>query len=172
MGLKTYVDGVVNTMLYPAYSKCPTCNIKHLYMAFAPSQLALLKKLVEGHKKEKVARKTLKCIEMSLDDAYKDGYHGRFKCAHCNNEYIAVEMSDAELKYLKQILDHIWCPCSGAPPSSSYNSGRVVDSTRHRLADVLYMPPIPNVGQILKQFSIRQIDEALDRYPDMHIRVW
>jgi hypothetical protein len=49
-------------MLYPAYSKCETCDGKHLYMAFTPSQLALLKELVGRHK-EKMARKTLKCIE-------------------------------------------------------------------------------------------------------------
>jgi hypothetical protein len=43
-----------------------------------------------------MAKKTLKCIEMSLDDTYKDGYQSRLRCAHCNNEYIAVEMSNAE----------------------------------------------------------------------------
>jgi hypothetical protein len=169
MGLKTFVDGVDDAMLYPAFSKCLTCNIKHLYMAFAPSQLALLKKLVEGHKEEKMARKTLKCIEMSLDSAYKDGYHGRFKCAHCNNEYIAVEMSDAELKYLKHIIDHIWCPCSGIPQPNDSGSD-IDDSTRHRLADILYERPIPDVRRMLKRYSKEEIYRTLDQCPDIHIR--
>jgi hypothetical protein len=158
-------------MLYPAYSECGTCNRKHLYMAFTPSHLALLKELVGRHK-EKKARKTLKCIQMSLDVPKDENCnHGLFRCAHCNNEYIAVEMSDRELKYLKQILDHIWCPCSGVPRPNDSGSN-TDDSTRHRLTNVLYMPPIPNVRQILKDHSIGQIDKALDRYPDLHIRVW
>jgi hypothetical protein len=167
MGLKNVPSA--RAMLYPAYSMCETCDRKHLYMAFIPSDLALLMEVVGRHK-ENMARKTLKCLETSLESKDRNGNESAFRCAHCDNVYTAVEMSDPELKYLKQILDHIWCPCSGVPPP--YNSDRVDDSTRHRLADVLYMPPIPNVGQILKQYSIRQIDEALDRYPDVHIRVW
>jgi len=126
---------------------------------------------VVGWHKEKMARKTLKCIEMSLDDAYKDGYHGQFRCAHCNNEYIAVEMSDAELKYLKLILDHIWCPCSGVP--SPYNGGSgsdIDDSTKHRLMDVLYERPIPDVRRVLKRYSKEEIYKTLHQCPDIHIR--
>ena len=32
------------------------------------------------------------------------------------------------------------------------------------------MPPIPDVSQIFRDHSIGQIDEALYRYPDVHIR--
>ena len=76
------------------------------------------------------------------------------------------------------MLDHIWCPCNG--PGSQADSTcdrpddgiRINDSTKHRLVDVLYMPPIPDVSQIFRDHSISQIDEALYRYTDMHIRVW
>lgn len=147
-------------------------------MAFTFSQITLLKELISKHK-EKIARKTLKCIEMSLE-ASNDGHgdHGRFRCAHCNNEYIAVEMSDSELKYLKQIIDHIWCPCNGprdggdSPNDPTDDGNRINDSTKHRLVDVLNMPPIPDVSQLFRDHSIRQIDEALYNYPDVHIRVW
>ena len=33
------------------------------------------------------------------------------------------------------------------------------------------MPPIPDVSQIFRDHSIGEIDEALYRYPDAHIRV-
>ncbi|MGA9153564.1 MAG: hypothetical protein WBZ36_23540 [Candidatus Nitrosopolaris sp.] len=131
-----------------------------------------------GKHKGKMARKTLKCIEMSLE-APNDGhgYHGWFRCAHCNNEYIAVEMSDPELKYLKQIIDHIWCPCNrhgggDSPNDLTDDDSRINGSTKHRLVYVLNMPPIPDVSQIFRDHSIRQIDEALYNYPDVHIRVW
>ncbi len=137
-------------------------------MAFTPSQLALLKNLVGEHEEE-MARKTLKCIERSLGAVPKDGYQGRFRCAHCHNEYIAVEMSDAELEYLKHILDHIWCSCSGVP--RPYNSSSDIDdSTKHRLADVLYETPIPDVRQVLKRYSKEEIYETLRQCPDTHIR--
>lgn len=72
-------------------------------MAFTPSQLALLMDLVGRHK-ENMTRKTLKCLEMSLESKDRNGYEGRFRCAHCDNEYTSIEMSDPELKYLKQII--------------------------------------------------------------------
>jgi hypothetical protein len=67
-----------------------------------------------------------------------------------------VEMSDPELKYLKQIL--------GVPVNS-----RINDSIKHRLLDVLYMHPIPDVSQIFRDHSIGQIDEALYRYLDIFV---
>ncbi|MGB6530749.1 MAG: hypothetical protein WBF33_21790 [Candidatus Nitrosopolaris sp.] len=117
--------------------------------------------------KKKIARRTLKCIEESLE-APKDGsdYHGRFICAHCDNEYIAVDMSDLELKYLKQILDHIWCPCNGpggdgnSPNDPIDDGSRINDSTKHRLVYVLNMPPFHDVDQIFRDYSIGQIDEV------------
>ncbi|MGC2574068.1 MAG: hypothetical protein WA364_21350 [Candidatus Nitrosopolaris sp.] len=74
-----------------------------------------------------------------------NGYQGRFRCAHWENEYIAVEMSDPELKYLKQILG---VPVMVHGDGDSRNdptddSSRINDSIKHRLVDVLYMHPIP-----------------------------
>lgn len=140
-------------------------------MAFTPSQLALLMDLVRRHK-ENMTRKTLKCLEMSLESKDRNGYEGRFRCAHCDNEYTSIEMSDPELKYLKQIIDHIWCSCIGVP--SPYNGGgsssNTDDSTKHRLMDVLSEPPIPDVGQVLKCYSRGEIYETLHQCPDIHIR--
>lgn len=175
MGLKNVR---ARAMLYPAYTDCGSCDGKHLYMALTFPQITLLKELLGKHK-EKIARRTLKCIEESLE-APKDGsdYHGRFICAHCDNEYIAVDMSDLELKYLKQILDHIWCPCNGpggdgnSPNDPIDDGSRINDSTKHRLVDVLNMPPFHDVDQIFRDYSIGQIDEVLYRHPDVHIHVW
>jgi hypothetical protein len=129
----------------------------------------MLKELLGKHK-EKMARKTLKCIEMSLEIP-KDGngYQGRFRCAHGDNEYIAVEMPD--LKYLKQILG---VPVMVHGDGDSRNdptddSSRINDSIKHRLVDVLYMHPIPDVSQIFRDHSIGQIDEALYRYLDIFV---
>ncbi len=165
-------------MLYPAYSMCGTCNRKHLYIAFTPSQLALLKELLGKHK-EKMARKTLKCIEISLEASkVGNGYEGRFSCAHCDNEYIAIEMSDHELRYLKQIIDRMWCPCSlrgdvcDSRNDPTDDGSRINDSTKHRLMGLLYISPFADVNQIFTDYSIGQIDEALYHYPDVHIRVW
>ena len=164
-------------MLYPGYSKCGTCNRKHLYIAFTPSQIALLRELFGKHK-EKVARKTLNCIEMSLEASRGDGNEGRFRCAHCDNEYIAIEMSDPELHYLKQIIDTMWCPCNirgGACDSRNDptdDGSRINDSTKHHLMGLLYISPFTDVNQIFRDYSIGEIHEALDHYPDVHIRVW
>lgn len=162
------------TVLYPSYFKCEDCDTNHLRIAFTPSQLTLLKKTLEGHKMVKRAKKTLKYIEMSLAEGSESGSkskseYGWFRCAHCNNEYIAVEMSNLELKYLKrEIIDHIWCSCSGVP--SPYNDGNDAhnDPIKHGLKDLLYMP-IPMVTG--DDFS-NQVHEALSNYPDAHIRIF
>jgi hypothetical protein len=83
-------------------------------------------------------------------------------------------MSDPELKYLKQIPG---VPVMVHGDGDSRNDptddiSRINDSIKHRLVDVLYMHPIPDVSQIFRDHSIDQIDEALYRYLDAHIRVW
>lgn len=101
----------------------------------------------------------------------EDGYQGRFRCAHCHNEYIAVEISDAELEYLKHILDHIWCSCSGVPrPYNTSSSSEIDDSTKHHLVDILYEPPIPDVRRVLECYSKEEIYKTLHQRPDTHIR--
>jgi hypothetical protein len=49
------------------------------------------------------------------------------------------------------------------------DSSRINDSIKHRLVDVLYMHPIPDVSQIFRDHSIGQIDEALYRYLDIFV---
>jgi hypothetical protein len=141
---------------------------KHLYMAFIPSDLALLMEAVGRHK-ENMTKKTLKWLEMSLKTEIVMRANANER-THCDNVYTAVEMSHPELKYLKQILDIYGAHVAG------YHDRHVIviysDIVIYGLADLLYMPRRPNVGQILKQFSIRQIDEALNRFPAVHIRVW
>jgi hypothetical protein len=57
----------------------------------------------------------------------------------------------------------------GVPPP--YNGGSDIDdSTKHRLMDVLYEPPIPDVAQVLECYSKEKIYKTLHQCPDTHIR--
>jgi hypothetical protein len=90
--------------IYPKQVNCGRCKVDHVYRTFDLSQLALLKNVIKGDR-GRVVKGIMKQIKEFHDYTKTDCYSGRFRCVHCNNEYVALEISDSESMYMQQVIE-------------------------------------------------------------------